>query len=336
MAACPIDVLELKKGIPKLKGECISCGLCYYQCPQFVGTEELADVVFGEGREPKPVGEYEGAYSAVATDSEIRERGQDGGVVTALLTTLLEGGFIDGAVVTVTSDEPWNPKTVVATSREEVVQGSGSIYTRGPQVLGVKEAIDRHDLENIAFVGVPCQIKAIRTMESGLVDQKNLRSKIKLLIGIFCTESFSYSSMQEIAEKEFEVGLGDVRRMDIDKGNFVLYLDDGSKREKPIKELKEYATAPCSVCDDYTAELADISVGSVGAPSGKCAVLTRTQVGVDAFDHALKSGALEDESLEDVKPGIGLLERLSSRKKEESSDEAEERKSAGESLPPSL
>lgn len=334
LASCPNGCLELEEDRPKITDKCYRCGLCYYQCPQLVSTETLATRLFGEKLRSENLGEYKKAYSARATNSEIHERGQDGGVVTALLKCLLKEKHIDGAVVTVTGKDPWNPVPKVATDEDEILEGAGTIYSRGQIVAGVSEAVKHYGLEDIAVVGTPCQIKAFRRMESGKLDATKLRSNVKLLVGLFCTESFSYSNVIKIVKNELGKKIGDIKKMDIRQGDFTIYGKDNSKESIPVKDLKKYVTIPCTICDDYCAELADIAVGSVGAPEGYSAVLSRTDVGVKAFEKVLSLENLDSESLENVKPGLELLERLSSQKKKNNRKEVERRKKNKQSLPP--
>ncbi len=335
IAACPLGSIEFENGKPKLTGECTSCGMCYYQCPQFKNTNEVSEILFEGERKSESIGEYREAYSARASESDILEEGQDGGVVTALLAALLEEGYIDGAIVTVSGDEPWKPVPKIATTKEEILEGAGTIYSRGPIVTGVKEAIEELGLEKLAVVGTPCQMRAFRRMEQGQRSLQKIRSKVKLLVGLFCTEAFSYPNMIKIVEEELGMNIEEVEKMDITKGNFTVYSNTGSEESIPVKELGKYATEACHVCDDYSGELADISVGSVGAPGGYSAVLTRTDIGAEAFATARETGAFEAEPLNDVKPGLGLLEKLSSRKKEGNREEIEKRREEGQSLPPS-
>lgn len=334
VASCPLESLRLGEGGPSLKGKCVSCGLCYYQCPQFVSSDKVAKRIFGEESESEDIGVYEKIYSARANDAEILERGQDGAAITALLVSLLEEDFIDGAVVTASGSDPWCPETRVTVSRAEIIEGAGTIYTRGPIILGVKDAVDLYGLSKMALVGTPCQIKAPRRMELEGRAQRRLGSKVKLLIGLFCTEAFSYPSIKEITEKKLGVNLKDVRKMDIDKGKFIVYSKEGSNPELSVSSLKQYATTPCKVCCDFSAELADVSVGSVGSPSGYSTVISRTPVGVEAFELAQGTGVFEAKPIQEVKPGIGLVRKLSLRKKKEARAEIEERRKDGKSLPP--
>lgn len=332
VVSCPFDSLEMGEEGPVLEGTCKACGLCYTQCPQFSRIQEDAEGIFGERPEFEGVGIYKDAYSAKTISSKIDDNFQDGGTVTTLLYALLDDGFIDAAVVTGMGDDPWNPESYVVTDPEEVVEYGGTVYSPSPVLKGVEEAVEEYSKKEIAVVGTPCQVKALRQMEIGERTLKKLSSKVKLIIGLFCMESFPYQNIVNLVEGEFGFEIGDVTGFDISKGNFVAYTEEG-EGEIPVGELKDLMCSSCTVCLDFTSELADISVGSVGAPGGYNAVLTRSEIGKKAFQIASKS-YLESKPLEEVKPGMSLIERLSNKKKEERVEEIKRRYDEEEPIPP--
>lgn len=336
VASCPLDSIELDDDGPALKGRCTSCGLCYDQCPQFVSNRELAKELFGKSPEPEGIGIYERAYSARTNVSEIQSNCQDGGIVTSLLVSLLEMGYIDGAVVMGTSEEPWSPEPKVAKSSEELIKCAGTKYSPGPMLMGAEDAVDLHYLEQMALVGTPCQVKAFRRMEFGDRAAWGISSRVKLTLGLFCMENFPYKNIEKLVKKEFDVELSEISKFDIDSGNFIVYCDGKPKDEVDVKSLDRYVFTPCKVCGDFTSELADISIGSNGSPSGYSTVILRTLVGVQAFEQAAQSESFEAKPLEDVKPGMSLVERVSLSKKRGAEKEIRRRVEKGESLPPRL
>ncbi len=333
VVSCPFDSLEMKEDGPILSGTCEACGLCYTQCPQFSRIQEDAKGIFGEKPEFEGVGIYKNAYSAKTTVPEINDKSQDGGTVTALLYNLLKEGFIDAAVVTGQGEEPWNPESYVVTSPEEIIKYGGTVYSPSPVLKGVEDAVEAYLKKDIAVVGTPCQVKGLRQMEIGEKPLKKLSSRIKLIIGLFCMESFPYKNIVQLVEEEFGFEIGDVTRFDISKGKFIAYTEE-DEGKIPVGELKDLMCSSCTVCLDFASELADISIGSVGAPDGYNAVLTRTEIGEGAFQKA-NGATLESESLEEVKPGLGLIEKLSNKKKNERAEEIERRWNEEEPIPPS-
>lgn len=53
------------------------------------------------------------------------------------------------------------------------------------------------------------------------------------------------------------------------------------------------------MCMDYTAELADISVGSVGSEEGWSTVFVRTEKGEEVVESAVEKGYVEVKEIED-------------------------------------
>ncbi|KXA94883.1 hypothetical protein AKJ37_00050 [candidate division MSBL1 archaeon SCGC-AAA259I09] len=280
------------------------------------------------------MGIYKNAYSARTKIPEVEESSQDGGVVTSLLVSLLEEGFIDGAVITGVGEEPWKPEPRVAISREEIIENAGTIYSPSSVLKGLREAVDNYDRENLAVVGTPCQVKGLRRMKTANRRANKYGSRVKLLIGLFCMESFPYENVVKIVEDELGLKISEVTKFDIEKGDFIVQTGDQEKTI-PVGELKDFMSSFCRVCLDFAAELADVSVGNVGVPSGYNAVLTRTDVGEEAFQRTIEAGDLESEPLENVKPGLGLIEKLSNKKKQGRKEEIERRKESEEPIPPS-
>ena len=80
-----------------------------------------------------------------------------------------------------------------------------------------------------------------------------------------------------------------------------------------LKTAKKYARKKCNLCNDFSAELADISTGGVGM-SGWTFTILRTKKGVELFENAEKAGFLETKPLDDEKRAFDLLVRLSKMK----------------------
>lgn len=334
VAGCCHSVLEMVDGKPKLVGRCELCNICYYQCPQVVSQKELEKKIFGRGSTPEEAaGMYKAAISSQTSDHKIRLHCQDGGFVTSLLTALLKAGFIDGAVVTA-SDE-WRPVPKVATTREELIECAGSKYSRGSLLLGLRDAIDLYSLEQIAIVGLPCQIKAVRRMQNSERTARRLTDPIKLCIGLFCGMAFPYEKFfRGIVEGQLHVKLKDVSKFDIKGGSFLIYRKGKPRRELALDALEQFADVPCRLCSDFASELADISVGAVGSPLAHSTALLRTQVGADASRIAEDMKAIIMRPIEEVKPGIEAIMRLSKSKKRGAKEEMRRRQGSNKPLPP--
>ncbi|MDY6966094.1 MAG: Coenzyme F420 hydrogenase/dehydrogenase, beta subunit C-terminal domain [Halobacteriota archaeon] len=240
------------------------------------------------------IGYYESIVSARATNKDHAKKGQDGGVVSTLLDLALKEGIIDSAVVAGKSEsEPWRPEPIIATDTEDILSSSGSKYTACPSILGVLNAIDE-GYEKIALVGTPCNIEAMRKIQSQ--HDNNLHAdRVKLLIGLFCTEMFWYYDLIQYL-KEVGVDIDDVSKFDISKGKFVVYTTDG-KKELSLKELEPFVRSSCEVCNDFSSEFADISAGSIGSDEGWTTLIVRTKKGEDLINLAVDRNVIETEPI---------------------------------------
>lgn len=318
-AVCPVNSIDLEDGTPKLVGLCIACGMCYNNCPRAeFDVDEMDKLVFGRAREEAEaeIGVYRACYAVRARDDETLERCQDGGAVTAILSQFLADGGECAVVSGIEEERVWVPKPVVALSREEVIEGAGTKYTPNPTLVGVGSAVSEYDKKKVAVVGTPCQMRALRRIETGDYSDARIADAVDLTIGLFCMETFSYPSLMEFLEKE-GVDASKVTKFDIKRGRFIAYQGGEAVYNVKLSKVKELVRPCCHHCDDFAAEFADLSVGNVGSPDGWSTVVVRTERGDAALKAAEKAGFIEVKPLEDVKPGIGLVVKLAKTKKEE-------------------
>lgn len=278
------------------------------------------------------LGTYKEAISARATDKQIQKISQDGGIVTALLSFALDEKMIDGAVVAGPGEDMWKPEPQVAMTSEEILAAAGTKYTFSPNVWTLKEAVRQYGLEKVGTVAIPCQTMGIRKMQSYPFGVRFVADKIALLIGIYCMENFPFASLQTFISEKMGVSPELVEKMDIGKGKFWVYTAD-EELSIPLKETHGYEQSGCNICLDYVAELADLSTGSVGSPDGWSTVLTRTDSGDSVFKLAVDAGIIETKSMADVKPGLGLLEKLATDKKTKNQKTIDDRVAMGLPVP---
>ncbi|MFY1111072.1 MAG: Coenzyme F420 hydrogenase/dehydrogenase, beta subunit C-terminal domain [Methanosarcinaceae archaeon] len=310
IAVCPADALYFETGTdsakPKSNGYCkaavddVPCGACYEVCPRI-------------GEQPESIfGDY---LKITAAKAEFDIPGkQSGGAVTALLTNALDTGLVD-AVVTVTEDS-WTlkPSSMVITKSEALINEAGSRYNWWvPLVSALKEAVVNKKYRNIAVVGVPCVVQAVRKMletDHDLV--RPYKDSIRFVIGLFCTESFDYEKL--VAGKlksEYALEPMKVCRIDV-KGKLEITLNDGTQYVIPLAELEDTVRPGCHVCTDFTALKADISAGAVGSPNGYTTLIVRTLVGQHLLESAVASGKLSTTD----ELNLGIIEKLGAKKLE--------------------
>ena len=307
---CPVNAISIVADVPKLTGKCTACGTCYLSCPRAEhGFSELEKDVLGRSRTPQEAvnGIVLGAYAVRSLRPDILEHAQDGGAVTSILIDLLDerGGAV---VAGLNGERVWSPKPVLARDEETIKACSGTKYTSTPMLLALKQAEDE-GIGNISFVGTPCQIHALRRRQQQNKD--NTRA-----IGLFCMETFDYDNLMAYL-REQGVDPEKVTKFEIRSGKFIARKAGDPPFETKIRRLKELSRPCCRVCQDYTSELADLSVGNIGSPEGYSTVLVRSENGRDALVAAEKAGFVEVKPLSDFEPGMSLIDRLADVKKRE-------------------
>jgi len=317
VVVCPFICLELRADKPVLVKECKICGICAQTCPVNEWSWPKAEnFVFGRERKPEEVfGIYRKVAIAKAKDDRVMRVCQDGGVSTAVLLFALENGIIDGAVLAGTSKEkPLYPVPRLATTAEEILEGAGTKYSYSPNVLALTDVLKQKKM-NVAFVGTPCEIRAVRKLQTAGL--KRFSAPLKLLVGLMCSEAFDYGGlMEKHVQKALCINLADITKMNI-KGK-MLVTTRGEVRTIPLADIKQYARNSCRFCDDFSSELADISVGGLGL-EGWTFVIIRTEQGEKVFDAAEKAEALITRPVGKDDPALTLLTKLSGKKRKSTS-----------------
>ncbi len=313
VTVCPFGCLEYSEEKPKLIKECKICGICALACPRYDWSWAKAEnLAFGRERKPEEeFGVYRRLALAQATDERILKVRQDGGVATALLLYALKSGFIDSAIVAGTDkNKPLYPAPMLASTPDEILEAAGTKYTCSPNILGLTEVI-KQKKANVAFVGTPCQIHAIRNMQiAGLRRQV---APLKILIGLMCSECFTYEGLIENhIHGKLGINLSDIKKMNI-KGKMLVTTDSGVT-QIPLAEIKQYTRKSCGFCDDFSSELADISVGGLGL-DGWTFTIIRTEKGEELFSNAEKAGFLNSKPVEQGIFSLTLLSKLTGKKR---------------------
>lgn len=305
--------------------KCIECGLCHAICPEI---DELEEETKSRTAWSEPMGCVLSTTVASAQESTIRERGTDGGVVTALLLHLFDRGRIDGAIVA-KQIGPFQRAPFLATTREDIIASAGFFFDTSH---GMKQFSDQYmtfssieefdplvkqGLGRVALVGTPCQIKSVRRMQVlGLVPSESIR----FCLGLFCSGNFIFGEV----ERENLAQLGgfawsDVRKINIKEG-LIVHLVSGAAVTIDLEDLAPIRRYACRFCPDYAAEYADISFGGIGAEEGWTTVITRTPLGRAAIADAASAEALTHFSPQDnpkfARDALTKVQTWSERKKE--------------------
>ena len=186
------------------------------------------------------LGKYITCVSARSTDKEILQKAQDGGIATTLMVYALEQGIIDGTIVAGEGDRPWEPRPLVAMSREEILKARGTKYSISPQISWLKEATRSFGLDKVGVTGVCCQMQAVRKAQLYPINMRDVPDKVAFTVGLFCMENFPYKSLQTIVEDHAAQSLNSVSKMDIGKGKFWVYTNRGNVASLPLKATHKY------------------------------------------------------------------------------------------------
>lgn len=236
------------------------------------------------------------------------------GITTALAAELLRAGQVD-AVITVAPDPSdwWKPMPVVVTDPDALAECRGMRMGFGPSVAAIEPAREAGH-RRVAFIGIPCQVYALRALE------KELGFERIYVIGTPCSDNTTTEKFHDF------LALLD------DKPETVTYLEfradyrvelrfDDGRRDRVIPFLKlpisklpaDFFPMTCKTCVDYTNRLADITVGYMGGDGEQWVIVrnARGQEILDGIARRLSTKPLSDKGKRDgaVKGFLANTER---------------------------
>ncbi len=310
-AVCPENVISVEE-FPKLTGECTNCGYCLQACPRsFIDRKAYEEKLFGSISDDI-LGSYILIKAARSKNEKVLSRAQDGGFVTEMLGYMLKNGIIDGAIVASVDDNK-KPLPTIARSLEDIYKSGGTKYANSPNLALLKEAKEKN--LRVALVGLPCQIEGFRKLENYKIEDIDLTSNVVITIAIFCKSNFLLSLYDYIEEK-YGVKLKEMKKVDIKGKNFIIKKESGDVLKIPLKEAYKYRRAGCKVCLDFSSRLSDVSVGSVGSPSGYSTVIVRSEKAKEIFESMEKDGVIETKEVDDE--GLEKIRKLAQLKVKDS------------------
>lgn len=262
----------------------------------------------------KYMGEHIACRMGYAADEKIRANAASGGMVTALLCHLLETRQIDGAWVTRSEirDGTLSYKTFIATTKEEIMECSSSVYMYMPLLQHVEMA-EQFD-GRLAVVLVPCQMRAFTSM---LEKKPELKAKIALKIGLYCSGSHNENATL-LPLKKKKISLENAVRIFYRRGHWrglstVVYADGSEKTLNYSKTICAYKNAyffsreSCMVCQDHYCNTADISFGDIWLkemkkePIKHTSCVIRNEKALVMFNSAVSAGAIIARRIDDAR-----------------------------------
>lgn len=317
-AFCPYDAIKIVRdhagfNMPiVLRSVCVNCGICLDVCPGYgLQLNRWSQKLINAPFHSPYLGKYTKVYIGYARDMNVRWTASSGGIATALLLYMLRNGSINGAVVAVSSSKnPLHAEAMVATSEEDILRATGSKYTPLSMDKVLRQLVK--DEGNFAFVGLPCHIEALRKAEERFT---KLKRSIVLRIGLYCGNTPSVLATQYLLWR-FKIPIENLREIKYRGQGWPGQMTIELKNEKQIKIpfAKYYDSGfgqffckkRCILCADYTAELADISLGDPWFPElmfyeriGQSVIVARTLVGLKMIEEAWQAGII---SLKEVNP----------------------------------
>jgi coenzyme F420 hydrogenase subunit beta len=320
---------------------CCGCGACAYLCPDAIEMVDTLD----QGRRPRvvrPIGEADRAamldvcpglglghdrktarrlrgdavgrawgpvlavWEGHAADEAIRFRGSSGGAASALAQWALDRAGMHGVLhVAARRDAPYLNETVLSTTREELLERTGSRYAPASPVEGL--GLVEEAPAPCVFIGKPCDVAAVAAARR---IRPRLDRNLGLTIAIFCAGTPTLAGTFEM-----------LRRMGIDDPSSIVALryrgrgwpgratatvgvgDRTEERSLSYEDawgdiLASHAQWRCRVCADHSGELADVSVGdpwhrpvAPGEP-GRSLIVARTERGRRIVEDAVADGHL--------------------------------------------
>ncbi|PVX23768.1 MAG: hypothetical protein CW691_09735 [Candidatus Bathyarchaeum sp.] len=297
-AACPVHAITIEEDKVEhfdCSKHIDSCPICYEICPH---SEELISeslkFVSDSPTKREGLGYYRRILLAQAADPELRKLGHGGAIVTTLLTNAIDTGMIDSAIVSqAETNIPIKPKALVGVVPDDVFSAVGSKFFPSSVARAYGSAVYEYGKGNIAFVGVPCHVLALRKLEAW---EHKITGNLKVIIGLFCFWTLSFGRLLDYLSKAYNINPDEIKRLDILKELIVQTESDTIK--VPLSEVKPHILTSCETCSDFTSELADISVGSAYPLKEWSTVIIRTKAGEDFFYSAVKAGVINTGVIE--------------------------------------
>jgi len=292
-AACPVSAIQVEGEKVKRLHDCSKdldlCPICYGICPH---SEALLlrslRAVSDAPIKNEALGYYRKIVLAQSTDSKLREKSKGGAVVTTLLSYGIEKKAFDSAIVSQAEPEnPALPKPAVATVPDDILSAIGSKFFPSSVAKAYGSAVYGYGKTKIAFVGVPCHLLALRKLEAW---QHKISDSLKITIGLFCFGTFSLTPLLQYITEKYNIQPSEIKQMRL-SSKFVVQTEKETIRI-PLSEIKDRILPSCRTCTDFTAELADISIGGAYPLTDWSVVIIRTKAGEDFFYDAVENGLI--------------------------------------------
>ena len=265
-------------------------------------------------------GRSQSVYLGWAKDNAIREKASSGGVLTTLALYLLKENIVDG-IIQVHRDEEcaYKNKTVISTTPQEVLDGSGSRYSIS-HPLDIIGKLDQS--KKYCLIAKPCDITVIRNYTE-IVPEIN--DCIKICLSFFCMGLPSNDAQKKLLEKlECSKGCSSLTYRGNGWPGFATAIDLAGNTHQITyddswgKILGRDMMPFCRYCIDGMGEDADISCGDAwyvkdGKPDfdeheGRNVIFARSELGAKLLQQAHECGSLSLKQCDDYESYLPVVQ----------------------------
>ena len=265
-------------------------------------------------------GRSEAVYLGWSTDTTIREQASSGGILTTIAEYLLTENVVDGIIhIHVDSTQVYRNRTVISTTKEQVLAGSGSRYSIS-HPLDIIGKIDHN--KTYCLIAKPCDINVFRNYAK--LNPK-INDCIKVCISFFCMGLPSDDAQRKLLEK---LQCSDGCRSLNYRGNgwpgYATAVDNKGETHRVTydeswgKILGRDLMSYCRYCIDGIGEEADIACGDAwyikdGKPDfdeheGRNVIFARTELGELILRKASEKRRIELEEFTNYKEYLPVIQ----------------------------
>ena len=213
------------------------------------------------------LGSIENSYLGYSNDENIISKAASGGIISTLISNLLDKKKIDGALVCrqIMKGDKISFEVKIITKPNEIIEFGGSVYFDVPILSDIN--LIRNFKGKLAVVGLPCQLRLLSDI---CHRDKEISKKIVLKIGLFCGHNSRRELLLEVLRKK-KIQEKEVKKVIFRRGHWRgkmhIYLKNGKVKIFPFQHFNTYqnlhfdSLKRCIYCFDHTAEFSDISCG---------------------------------------------------------------------------
>jgi formate dehydrogenase subunit beta len=233
-------------------------------------------------------------------DKEIRDKGETGGAVTAVLKCMLESHMVDAVYTMKKGMDLYDARPVLITDPNEIIKTAGSIHCGTllvPKQLA-KTVLNADPNMKIGVVTKGCDSMAMYEMaKRGQINLDNI-----VMIGVNCGGTVRPNMARKMVREKFGVDPDTVVKEEIDKGQFIIKTADGNHKGISMDELEEHGygrRSNCRRCKMKVPRQADLACGNWGVMGDKVGNTTFVEVctekGALVMNQAIEAKAIAAE-----------------------------------------